>query len=89
MYCTGRGATGTRSKCLTSVRRRRRSRRLRLVRFSRSGLSLAPGLAQLKPRHVHHLRDSKKGAVGTPLYMAPEVMLGKPFNEKAGKERSS
>lgn len=23
--------------------------------------------------------------MGTPLYMAPEVMLGKPFNEKAGK----
>jgi len=27
------------------------------------------GLAQLKPKHVHHLRDSDKGAVGTPLYM--------------------
>lgn len=41
------------------------------------------GLAALKPKTQKTLRDGKDGAKGTPLYMPPEVMMGKPFNEKA------
>jgi serine/threonine protein kinase len=40
------------------------------------------GLSQIKPRG-ENLRDGAEGAKGTPLWMAPEVMLGQPFNEKA------
>jgi len=41
------------------------------------------GLAQIKPKALTELRDPKDGARGTPLYMPPEVLLGRPFNEKA------
>jgi len=40
------------------------------------------GLSQIKPRGVN-LRDGQEGAKGTPLWMAPEVLLGHAFNEKA------
>jgi serine/threonine-protein kinase CTR1 len=39
------------------------------------------GLSQLKPRGTN-LMDGRDGAKGTPLWMAPEVMMGEPFNEK-------
>jgi len=40
------------------------------------------GLSQLKPRGKN-LIDGNEGAKGTPLWMAPEVMMGESFNEKA------
>jgi serine/threonine protein kinase len=40
------------------------------------------GLSQIKPRGVN-LKDGQEGAKGTPLWMAPEVLLGQTFNEKA------
>jgi len=40
------------------------------------------GLSQLKSRGKN-LIDGKEGAKGTPLWMAPEVMMGEQFNEKA------
>lgn len=40
------------------------------------------GLSQLKPRGKN-LIDGSDGAKGTPLWMAPEVMMGESFNEKA------
>jgi len=40
------------------------------------------GLSQIKPRGKN-LIDGKEGAKGTPLWMAPEVMMGEQFNEKA------
>eukprot|EP01114_Cavostelium_apophysatum_P012082 TRINITY_DN2680_c0_g1_i2.p1 TRINITY_DN2680_c0_g1~~TRINITY_DN2680_c0_g1_i2.p1 ORF type:complete len:334 (-),score=76.92 TRINITY_DN2680_c0_g1_i2:726-1727(-) len=40
------------------------------------------GLSQLKPRGKN-LIDGSEGAKGTPLWMAPEVMMGESFNEKA------
>jgi serine/threonine protein kinase len=40
------------------------------------------GLSQIKPRGAA-LRDGAEGAKGTPLWMAPEVMMGEKFNEKA------
>jgi len=40
------------------------------------------GLSQLKARGKN-LIDGKEGAKGTPLWMAPEVMMGEEFNEKA------
>lgn len=40
------------------------------------------GLSQIKLRGVN-LKDGQEGAKGTPLWMAPEVLLGQPFNEKA------
>jgi serine/threonine protein kinase len=40
------------------------------------------GLSQFTPKGKH-LIDGKEGAKGTPLWMAPEVMMGEPFNEKA------
>eukprot|EP01097_Dermamoeba_algensis_P001374 TRINITY_DN1518_c0_g1_i1.p1 TRINITY_DN1518_c0_g1~~TRINITY_DN1518_c0_g1_i1.p1 ORF type:complete len:568 (+),score=89.75 TRINITY_DN1518_c0_g1_i1:247-1704(+) len=40
------------------------------------------GLSQLKPRE-DYLRDGAEGAKGTPLWMAPEVLMGQQFNEKA------
>ncbi|KAL6076941.1 serine/threonine-protein kinase STY17 isoform X1 [Balamuthia mandrillaris] len=41
------------------------------------------GLAQIKPRHRMFLRDKTNAAKGTPLWMAPEVLQGKDFNEKS------
>jgi len=42
------------------------------------------GLSDIKPKRVTTLRDpDKDGAKGTPLYMAPEIMQGKEFDEKA------
>lgn len=42
------------------------------------------GLSDIKPKRATKLRDpEKEGAKGTPLYMAPEVMMGKDFDEKA------
>jgi len=42
------------------------------------------GLSDIKPKKQTKLRDpEKEGAKGTPLYMAPEVMMGKDFDEKA------
>eukprot|EP01089_Gocevia_fonbrunei_P004739 TRINITY_DN14793_c0_g1_i1.p1 TRINITY_DN14793_c0_g1~~TRINITY_DN14793_c0_g1_i1.p1 ORF type:complete len:542 (-),score=98.64 TRINITY_DN14793_c0_g1_i1:129-1754(-) len=41
------------------------------------------GLSAIKPRRILFLKDIKDGAKGTPLYMAPEVMLGRDFDEKA------
>ncbi|KAL6062209.1 Dual specificity protein kinase [Balamuthia mandrillaris] len=41
------------------------------------------GLSAIKPKKITKLRDNEEGAKGTPLYMAPEVMLGQEFNEKA------
>eukprot|EP01100_Stratorugosa_tubuloviscum_P006059 TRINITY_DN2636_c2_g1_i1.p1 TRINITY_DN2636_c2_g1~~TRINITY_DN2636_c2_g1_i1.p1 ORF type:complete len:553 (-),score=254.25 TRINITY_DN2636_c2_g1_i1:76-1734(-) len=38
------------------------------------------GLSQVK--NTTHIED-QEGAKGTPLWMAPEVLTGKPFNEKA------
>jgi hypothetical protein len=40
------------------------------------------GLSQLKPRG-QSLLDSEDGAKGTPLWMAPEILSGKEFDEKA------
>lgn len=40
------------------------------------------GLSQLNAKGKS-LRDGQDGAKGTPLWMAPEVMMGQPFNEKA------
>jgi serine/threonine protein kinase len=40
------------------------------------------GLSQIKSQG-DFLRDGSEGAKGTPLWMAPEVMLGQAFNEKA------
>jgi serine/threonine protein kinase len=40
------------------------------------------GLSQFTPKGKN-LMDGKEGAKGTPLWMAPEVMMGEPFNEKA------
>jgi len=40
------------------------------------------GLSQFKPKGKN-LVDGKEGAKGTPLWMAPEVMMGSQFNEKA------
>jgi len=40
------------------------------------------GLSQLKQRG-ETLKDGVEGAKGTPLWMAPEVMAGQQFNEKA------
>jgi len=40
------------------------------------------GLSQIKKRG-ENLMDGVEGAKGTPLWMAPEVMMGEPFNEKA------
>jgi len=40
------------------------------------------GLSQIKQRG-ENLRDGVEGAKGTPLWMAPEVMAGEIFNEKA------
>lgn len=40
------------------------------------------GLSQIKPRG-ENLKDGQEGAKGTPLWMAPEVLLGQTFNEKA------
>jgi len=40
------------------------------------------GLSQIKQRG-ESLRDGVEGAKGTPLWMAPEVMAGEQFNEKA------
>lgn len=37
---------------------------------------------QIKQRG-ENLKDGQEGAKGTPLWMAPEVMMGQPFNEKA------
>lgn len=39
------------------------------------------GLSQIKPRGSN-LKDGQEGAKGTPLWMAPEVLLGQTFNEK-------
>jgi serine/threonine protein kinase len=40
------------------------------------------GFAQLRPeREDEFLEDGKGGAKGTPLWMAPEIMLGRPFTE--------
>lgn len=41
------------------------------------------GLSAVKPKRAKKLRDLDGGAKGTPLYMAPEVMLNMPFDEKA------
>ncbi|KAH3762336.1 SHK1 protein [Pelomyxa schiedti] len=40
------------------------------------------GLSQIKPAG-QNLLDGREGAKGTPLWMAPEVLLGEEFNEKA------
>jgi len=40
------------------------------------------GLSQFTPKGKN-IMDGKEGAKGTPLWMAPEVMMGEPFNEKA------
>jgi len=40
------------------------------------------GLSQLKPRGAH-LIDANRHARGTPLWMSPEVLLGREFDEKA------
>jgi serine/threonine protein kinase len=41
------------------------------------------GFAQLRPeREDETLEDGKGGAKGTPLWMPPEIMLGRPFSEK-------
>lgn len=40
------------------------------------------GLSQIKAKG-EQLKDGQEGAKGTPLWMAPEVLLGQPFNEKA------
>ena len=46
------------------------------------------GLSQVKPKG-ENLRDREgEGAKGTPLWMAPEVLMGLPFNEKADVYRS-
>lgn len=39
-------------------------------------------MQQIKQRG-ENLRDGVEGAKGTPLWMAPEVMAGEIFNEKA------
>jgi serine/threonine protein kinase len=39
------------------------------------------GLSQVK--QTPHLIDGKEGARGTPLWMAPEVLMCRPFDEKA------
>jgi len=41
------------------------------------------GLSEIKQKGQESLKDGKDGAKGTPLWMAPEVMMGQPFNEKA------
>eukprot|EP01087_Luapelamoeba_hula_P005494 TRINITY_DN1555_c0_g1_i2.p1 TRINITY_DN1555_c0_g1~~TRINITY_DN1555_c0_g1_i2.p1 ORF type:complete len:791 (-),score=155.72 TRINITY_DN1555_c0_g1_i2:21-2393(-) len=56
--------------------------------FKRAGTSYTIkvcdfGLSAIKPPHSKQLRDGQDGAKGTPLYMAPEVMSSKDFNEKA------
>jgi serine/threonine protein kinase len=43
---------------------------------------LVPLDQQIKQRG-ENLRDGVEGAKGTPLWMAPEVMAGEIFNEKA------
>lgn len=40
------------------------------------------GLSQIKPQGID-LRDGPQGAKGTPLWMAPEVLMHQEFNEKA------
>ncbi len=41
------------------------------------------GFAQLRPESEDEtLEDGRGGAKGTPLWMAPEIMMGKPFTEK-------
>jgi len=41
------------------------------------------GFAQLRPeREDETLEDGRGGAKGTPLWMAPEIMMGRPFTEK-------
>ena len=45
------------------------------------------GLSQIK-RQGENLLDGKEGAKGTPLWMAPEVLEGREFNEKADVYRS-
>jgi len=41
------------------------------------------GLSEFRDRQHKTLKDGKDGAKGTPLWMAPEVLLGREFNEKA------
>jgi len=40
------------------------------------------GLSEIKPMNEHHIQDQFT-ARGTPLWMAPEVLLLEPFNEKS------
>lgn len=41
------------------------------------------GLSAIKPKGAAAIRDGVEGPKGTPLWMAPEVMQGEMFNEKA------
>ncbi|KAL6062210.1 serine/threonine-protein kinase STY17 isoform X1 [Balamuthia mandrillaris] len=41
------------------------------------------GLSAIKPDRVKNMRNEEGDAPGTPLYMAPEVMEGREYNEKA------